>query len=126
MPVYRSAEMVYPKNYTQAVRKIMSRLFRVFVHVYIHHFERLCTIGAVSECRWPMIIDDIIDIAVAGGPREHVLQAFLFLRVGIRFDRQEGARAIGESIMRCCIRCLCVCVSLSVCVTSGCCRVHYG
>nr|AHJ60963.1 MATS1 [Schmidtea mediterranea] len=44
-----SPDMVYPKNYIQTVRKIMSRLFRVFVHVYIHHFERLCSIGAEAH-----------------------------------------------------------------------------
>ncbi|ELV09257.1 MAP kinase-interacting serine/threonine-protein kinase 2 [Tupaia chinensis] len=31
----------FPKNFLQTVRKILSRLFRVFVHVYIHHFDRI-------------------------------------------------------------------------------------
>lgn len=29
-------------------KKILTRLFRVFVHVYIHHFDRIVSIGAVS------------------------------------------------------------------------------
>jgi len=29
-------------------KKILTRLFRVFVHVYIHHFDRIISIGAVS------------------------------------------------------------------------------
>lgn len=37
----------FPKNYISVVRKIFGRLFRVFVHVYIHHFDRLHAIGAV-------------------------------------------------------------------------------
>lgn len=38
----------FPKNYLTNVKKIMTRLFRVFVHVYIHHFDKLVGIGAVS------------------------------------------------------------------------------
>lgn len=37
----------FPRNYTATVRKLLSRLFRVFVHVYIHHFDHLRDIGAV-------------------------------------------------------------------------------
>lgn len=38
----------FPKNYQQIVKKILTRLFRVFVHVYIHHFDKLVALGAVS------------------------------------------------------------------------------
>ena len=38
----------FPRNYIASVKKIMTRLFRVFVHVYIHHFDKLVGIGAVS------------------------------------------------------------------------------
>jgi len=37
----------FPRNYIASVKKIMTRLFRVFVHVYIHHFDKLVGIGAV-------------------------------------------------------------------------------
>jgi len=37
----------FPRNYIASVKKIMTRLFRVFVHVYIHHFDKLVAIGAV-------------------------------------------------------------------------------
>lgn len=36
----------FPKNYTATVRKILSRLYRVFVHIYIHHFDKLVGLGA--------------------------------------------------------------------------------
>ncbi|PAA51309.1 hypothetical protein BOX15_Mlig017823g1 [Macrostomum lignano] len=39
----------FPKNYTASVKKILTRLFRVFVHVYIHHFDRLRNIGAEAH-----------------------------------------------------------------------------
>ena len=39
----------FPKNYISNVKKIMTRLFRVFVHIYIHHFDKLVGIGAVSR-----------------------------------------------------------------------------
>jgi len=39
----------FPKNFHANCKKIISRLFRVFVHVYIHHFDSITQIGAVSE-----------------------------------------------------------------------------
>jgi hypothetical protein len=45
--------MAFPKNYIASVKKIMTRLFRVFVHIYIHHFDKLVGIGAephVNTC----------------------------------------------------------------------------
>ncbi|CAO2641391.1 MOB kinase activator 3A [Lemmus lemmus] len=39
----------FPKNFLQAVRKILSRLFRVFVHVYIHHFDRIAHMGSEAH-----------------------------------------------------------------------------
>jgi hypothetical protein len=38
----------FPKSFQSACKKLLSRLFRVFVHVYIHHFDRVTQIGAVS------------------------------------------------------------------------------
>lgn len=43
----------FPKNYLQTVKKILTRLFRVFVHTYMHHFERIVAMGAephVNTC----------------------------------------------------------------------------
>lgn len=31
------------------VKKILSRLFRVFVHVYIHHFDRIAQLGSEAH-----------------------------------------------------------------------------
>ncbi|CAH1786546.1 unnamed protein product [Owenia fusiformis] len=39
----------FPKNYISLVKKILARLFRVFVHVYIHHFDKLVGIGAEAH-----------------------------------------------------------------------------
>uniref|UniRef100_A0A0K0DKX9 MOB kinase activator-like 3 n=1 Tax=Angiostrongylus cantonensis TaxID=6313 RepID=A0A0K0DKX9_ANGCA len=36
----------FPRDFRQICKKILTRLFRVFVHVYIHHFDRLVDIGA--------------------------------------------------------------------------------
>ncbi|KAI1701830.1 mob1/phocein family domain-containing protein [Ditylenchus destructor] len=36
----------FPSDFRQTCKKILSRLFRIFVHIYIHHFDRLVQIGA--------------------------------------------------------------------------------
>ena len=43
----------FPKTFTGICKKILTRLYRVFVHVYVHHFDRLMEIGAephVNTC----------------------------------------------------------------------------
>eukprot|EP00911_Craspedida_sp_UC1_P000764 UC1_evm5s583 len=42
-------EVPFPKTFMPIVKKIFSRLYRVFVHVYYHHFERLVEIGAEAH-----------------------------------------------------------------------------
>ncbi|KAL8618750.1 hypothetical protein ACOMHN_015160 [Nucella lapillus] len=39
----------FPKNYLSVVKKILKRLFRVFVHGYIHHFDKLVAMGAEAH-----------------------------------------------------------------------------
>lgn len=39
----------FPKNFLQIVKKILTRLFRVFVHVYIHHFDKINQMGAEAH-----------------------------------------------------------------------------
>eukprot|EP00061_Rhincodon_typus_P013362 g39691.t1 len=39
----------FPKNFMQLCKKILTRLFRVFVHVYIHHFDRISAMGAEAH-----------------------------------------------------------------------------
>ncbi|WKY06807.1 hypothetical protein Q1695_006747 [Nippostrongylus brasiliensis] len=41
-----STTVPFPRDFRQICKKILTRLFRVFVHVYIHHFDRLVSIGA--------------------------------------------------------------------------------
>lgn len=43
----------FPKQFVAVCKKILTRLYRVFVHVYIHHFDKVVTIGAeahVNSC----------------------------------------------------------------------------
>jgi len=44
-----STESPFPKNFMGVCRKILCRLFRVFVHVYIHHFDRVVALGAEAH-----------------------------------------------------------------------------
>ncbi|XP_054835605.1 MOB kinase activator 3C [Eublepharis macularius] len=39
----------FPKNFQQVCTKILTRLFRVFVHVYIHHFDSIISMGAEAH-----------------------------------------------------------------------------
>jgi len=39
----------FPKNFHSNCKKLLSRLFRVFVHVYIHHFDRITSLGAEAH-----------------------------------------------------------------------------
>ncbi|KAJ1169928.1 hypothetical protein NDU88_001814 [Pleurodeles waltl] len=39
----------FPKNFQQVCTKILTRLFRVFVHVYIHHFDGVINVGAEAH-----------------------------------------------------------------------------
>lgn len=45
------ADIPFPKTFTTLCSKILTRLFRVFVHVYIHHFDRIVSLGAVSRIK---------------------------------------------------------------------------
>ncbi|XP_011638365.1 MOB kinase activator-like 3 isoform X2 [Pogonomyrmex barbatus] len=44
-----STDVPFPKTFVPLCRKILTRLFRVFVHVYIHHFDRIVAIGAEAH-----------------------------------------------------------------------------
>ncbi|KAF7489985.1 MOB kinase activator-like 3 [Sarcoptes scabiei] len=43
-------DIPFPKTFIPNCKKILARLFRVFVHVYIHHFDRLMAVGAEAHC----------------------------------------------------------------------------
>ena len=45
----------FPKDFQKTCKKVLTRLFRVFVHVYIHHFERMVQIGAVRSTSVPSV-----------------------------------------------------------------------
>lgn len=47
--LFLSKGVPFPKNYLSLCRKILTRLYRVFVHVYIHHFDKMVGMGAVSS-----------------------------------------------------------------------------
>ena len=48
-----NADTPFPKNFQSCVKNIIKRLFRVFVHVYIHHFDKILALGAeahINQC----------------------------------------------------------------------------
>ncbi|KAJ8686291.1 hypothetical protein QAD02_022085 [Eretmocerus hayati] len=48
-----TTDVPFPKTFVPLCRKILTRLFRVFVHVYIHHFDRIIALQAephVNTC----------------------------------------------------------------------------
>ncbi|GLV36924.1 MOB kinase activator 3 [Carabus blaptoides fortunei] len=44
-----SSNQPFPKNFSAHCSKILARLHRVFVHVYIHHFQNVVTIAAEAH-----------------------------------------------------------------------------
>ena len=48
-----TTDIPFPKSFQPQCKKILTRLYRVFVHVYVHHFDRIMSIGAephVNTC----------------------------------------------------------------------------
>ena len=39
----------FPSNFPDVVRKIFTRLFRVYAHIYHSHFPQICTLGAEAH-----------------------------------------------------------------------------
>ncbi|XP_004462814.1 MOB kinase activator 3C isoform X4 [Dasypus novemcinctus] len=46
---WQDERIPFPKNFQQVCTKILTRLFRVFVHVYIHHFDSILSMGAEAH-----------------------------------------------------------------------------
>lgn len=44
-----TSDLAFPKNFPSHCSKILARLHRVFVHVYIHHFQNIVTIAAEAH-----------------------------------------------------------------------------
>ena len=40
-----TTDIPFPKTFQPQCKKILTRLYRVFVHVYVHHFDRIMSIG---------------------------------------------------------------------------------
>lgn len=47
------SDIPFPKSFLPTAKKILTRLFRVFVHIYMHHFERLQYLKVVSVALSP-------------------------------------------------------------------------
>ena len=47
-------DVPFPKTFTSVNKKILTRLYRVFVHVYVHHFDRLMEIGKFPCQKYPI------------------------------------------------------------------------
>ena len=39
----------FPENFQGVVRKIFTRLFRVYAHIYHSHFQQICALGAEAH-----------------------------------------------------------------------------
>jgi len=39
----------FPPNFNEVVRNIFKRLFRVYGHIYHHHFKHVCNLGAEAH-----------------------------------------------------------------------------
>ncbi|XP_030850908.1 MOB kinase activator 3B-like [Strongylocentrotus purpuratus] len=44
-----NTDVSFPKSFVSTCKKILTRLHRVFIHVYIHHFDKLVEIGAEAH-----------------------------------------------------------------------------
>jgi len=44
-----TVDVAFPPSFIPLCKKILTRLFRVFVHVYIHHFDRVVVVGAEAH-----------------------------------------------------------------------------
>lgn len=42
-------ESTWPKNYFKLISKIMSRLFRIFAHIYVHHYNDMTSFGSIAH-----------------------------------------------------------------------------
>ena len=45
----RDTSKSFPKHFEKTCKKILTRLFRVFVHVYIHHFDKITSMNAEAH-----------------------------------------------------------------------------
>ena len=41
--------MEFPKTFPNTCKKILKRMYRVFVHVYIHHFDKITDLNAEAH-----------------------------------------------------------------------------
>ena len=44
-----TTDIPFPKTFQPQCKKILTRLYRVFVHVYVHHFDRIMSIGRIPQ-----------------------------------------------------------------------------
>ena len=45
----RDCSSEFPKNFQKTCKKILARMYRVFVHVYIHHFDKMTELKAEAH-----------------------------------------------------------------------------
>ena len=45
----RDTSVEFPKNFQKTCKKILARMYRVFVHVYIHHFDKITALNAEAH-----------------------------------------------------------------------------
>ena len=45
----RDCSTEFPKTFQKTCKKILARMYRVFVHVYIHHFDKMTALKAEAH-----------------------------------------------------------------------------
>lgn len=50
IPCIHAIGVPFPKNFRETVKNIVRRLFRVYAHLYNHHFAQLCALSI--EGKW--------------------------------------------------------------------------
>ena len=83
------AGVPFPKNYLSTVKKILSRLYRVFVHVYIHHFDKLVGLGAVSSLNYDFSGQQVLfSQSIAG----------IFVKLSVNLHTLVGVKLLSASL----------------------------
>lgn len=54
-----SSGVPFPRTFHATVKSIMRRLFRVYAHLYNHHFPQLCALSIEGECNSVLFFSEL-------------------------------------------------------------------
>lgn len=85
-----SAGVPFPRNFIATIKSIVRRLFRVYAHLYNHHFAQLCALSiegssAVSQSAVGLMV------TLMNSTHQHLVSPFLIVCQRIPAYREEGA-----------------------------------